>query len=198
MVEPIGEVVDECGAVPGLLVVSLISTVVTLVSVFSSLVVLLTTVVVSIPTRLPEDTVAPVKGVTAPGTVVVPPPLPVTGGTAVLVDVAVDSDPAVTSGGVSGCMTGVAGAVGCSVTDGNTGGVVTVCVAGAPFVDVVVSGIVVCGVVSGVGVGGRVVIGVVVGGERDGIVDSIPEGVLNGGGVQLNVTATIDNRIMKI
>ena len=61
---------------------SLISTVVTLVSVFSSLVVLLTTVVVSLPTRLPEDTVAPVKGVTAPGTVVVPPPLPVIGGTA--------------------------------------------------------------------------------------------------------------------
>ena len=166
---------------------------------FSSLVVLLTTVVVSIPTRLPEDTVAPVKGVTAPGTVVVPPPLSVTGGTAVLVDVVVDSDPAVLSGGVSGCMTGVAGAVGCSVTGGNTGGVVTVCVAGAPVEDVVVSGIlVVCGVASGFRVGGRVVIGVVVGGERDGIVDSIPEGVLNGGGVQLNVTAIKNNMIMEI
>ena len=177
---------------------SLISTVVTLVSVFSPLVVLLTTVVVSIPTRLPEDTVAPVNGVTAPGTVVVPPPLPVT--VAVLVDVAADSVPAVTRGGVSGCMTCVAGAVGCSVRGGNTGGVVTVCVAGAPVVDVAVSGVlvVVCGVVSGFGVGGRVVIGVVVGGERDGIVDSIPEGVLNGGGVQLNVTAIKDNKIMKV
>ena len=97
-------------------------------------------------------------------------------------------------------MTGVAGAVGCSVTGGNTGGVVTVCVAGAPVVDVVVSGIlvVVCGAVSGFGVGGRVVIGVVVGGARDGIVDSIPEGVLNGGGVQLNVTAIKNNMIMEI
>ena len=179
---------------------SLISTVVTLVSVFSSPVVLLTTEVVSLPTRLPEDTVAPVKGVTTPGTVVVPPPLPVMGGTAVLVNVAVDSDPAVSSDGVSGCMTGVAGAVGCSVTGGNTGGVVTVCVAGAPVVDVVVSGIlvVVCGVVSGFGVGGRVVIGVDLGGARVCNHYSIPEGVLNGGGVQLNVTAIKVNRIMKV